>query len=59
MLRRRRDDSTDWAALLRLTRDGKPLYEGEIRPGHLVDLPGGLCLEVLWIRKHATPARSS
>jgi len=55
-LRRRKDDKADWTALLRLSRDEQALYEGEIRPGHLVELPNGLRIEVLWIRKHATPA---
>lgn len=56
MLFRRRDDRLERAALLRLTRDGEPLFEGEIRPGHDVELPDGLRLQVLWIRKHTTPA---
>ena len=53
MLRR---DAKDLTALLRLSQNEKPLYEGEIRPGHLIELPDGLRLEVLWIRKHTTPA---
>ena len=60
MLRRRKDDTAEWAALLRVSQhDGKPLYEGEISPGHQVDLPDGWRIEVLWIRKHATPAARS
>jgi hypothetical protein len=57
MLRRRRDDGTELTALLRLTRNEERLYEGEIRPGHLIELPDGLRLEVLWIRKHTAAAK--
>lgn len=53
MLRR---DTKELTALLRLSQHEKPLYEGEIRPGHLIELPDGIRLEVLWIRKHTTPA---
>jgi hypothetical protein len=56
MLRRRKDDHSEQTALLRLTSNEKLLYEGEIRPGHRVELPDGLLLEVLWIRRHDTPA---
>lgn len=53
MLRR---DAKELTALLRLSQNDKLLYEGEIRPGHLIELPDGIRLEVLWIRKHTTPA---
>ena len=46
----------EFTVLLRLSRNAEPLYEGEIRPGHLIELKDGLRLEVLWIRKH-TPAQ--
>jgi len=59
MLHRRKDDTAEWGALLRLSQNEKLLYEGEIRPGHLIELPEGMRLEVLWIRKHATPAARS
>jgi hypothetical protein len=56
MLRgRRKADNTELTALLRLSRDGIKLYEGEIRPGHVVELASGLLLEVLWIRQHVPP----
>lgn len=35
--------------LVRLTRDGQELFEGEIEPGHSVEI-GELRLHVLWIR---------
>jgi hypothetical protein len=58
MLRgRRKADNTELTALLRLTRDGIKLYEGEIRPGHVVELASGLLLEVLWIRQHVPPGK--
>jgi energy-converting hydrogenase Eha subunit G len=52
---RRQADNTELTALLRLSRDGTKLYEGEIRPGHVVELANGLLLEVLWIRQHVPP----
>lgn len=55
---RRKSDNEELTALLRLTQLGVPLYEGEIKPGHKVELADGLRLEVLWIRVH-TPPRSS
>jgi hypothetical protein len=38
--------------VVRLTAKDTVLYEGEVRPGQLVELADGLRLEVLWIRKH-------
>jgi hypothetical protein len=40
-------------ALLRLTRDGELLFDGEVQAGNVIDLVGGLRLEVEWIRAHA------
>jgi len=56
MLRgRRKADRTEWTALVRLSRGDEKLYEGEIRPGHVVQLADGLHLQVLWIRQHVPP----
>ena len=56
---RRKEDNEEVSALLRLTRSGEVLYEGEIQPGHDVKLPDGLRLQVLWIRTHHLPAAKS
>jgi len=58
-------DDAEWGILIRLTRvnlgEVERLYEGELRPGSVVELTDGLTLEALWIRKSlrsTTPAES-
>lgn len=55
ILHRRKDDRTEHSAVIRVIRDGKELFSGEIIPGHIVELEGGIRVEFLWTRTHYPP----